>query len=50
MHGQPVAEVTPVPKTVRNRFVPGDMAGTVEIIGDIVSPVISLDEIEAGRG
>jgi hypothetical protein len=27
----------------------GDMVGTIEILGDIVSPIIDLDEIEAYR-
>lgn len=27
----------------------GDMLGTAEILGDVVSPIIDLDEIEAYR-
>jgi prevent-host-death family protein len=47
-HGRPVAEVIPVgPDRTRN-FV-GDMIGTAKIVGDIVSPIIDLDEIEAYR-
>jgi prevent-host-death family protein len=47
-HGLPVAEVIPVgPDRTRN-FV-GDMIGTAKIVGDIVSPIIDLDEIEAYR-
>jgi prevent-host-death family protein len=47
-HGRPVAEVIPAgPDRTRN-FV-GDMVGTGKIVGDIVSPVIDLDDIEAYR-
>lgn len=47
-HGRPVAEVIPAgPDRTRN-FV-GDMVGTGKIVGDILSPVIELDEIEAYR-
>jgi prevent-host-death family protein len=47
-HGKPVAEVIPAGPARKRKFL-GDMAGTVEILGDIVSPVIDLDEIEAYR-
>jgi antitoxin (DNA-binding transcriptional repressor) of toxin-antitoxin stability system len=47
-HGLPVAEVVPVGPDRKRNFV-GDMAGTIEIVGDIVSPIIDLDEIEAYR-
>ena len=33
----------------RKRKFLGDMLGTAEIVGDIISPVIDLDEIEAYR-
>jgi hypothetical protein len=33
----------------RKRFVLGDMIGTVQIVGDIVSPIIDLEELEAYR-
>lgn len=47
-HGRAVAEVIPAgPDRTRN-FV-GDMVGTGKIVGDIVSPIIDLDEIEAYR-
>jgi prevent-host-death family protein len=47
--GKPIAEVIP-PSPARNKadwF--GCMADSLEIKGDIVSPVIDLDEIEALR-
>jgi antitoxin (DNA-binding transcriptional repressor) of toxin-antitoxin stability system len=45
-HGIPVAEVIPAGPDRKRKFV-GDMVGTGTIVGDIVSPVIDLDEIEA---
>ncbi len=47
-HGVPVAEVVPVEPDRKREFV-GDMIGTAEIVGDIVSPVIDLGDIEAYR-
>ena len=47
-HGIPVAEVIPAGPDRKRKFV-GDMVGTIEILGDIVSPIIDLDEIEAYR-
>ncbi len=47
-HGVPVAEVFPAGPDRKRNFV-GDMVGTAKIVGDIVSPVIDLDEIEAYR-
>ncbi len=47
-HGIPVAEVFPAGPDRTRKFV-GDMVGTGKIVGDIVSPVIELDEIEAYR-
>jgi prevent-host-death family protein len=47
-HGRPVAEVIPAGPDRKRKFL-GDMKGTVEILGDIVSPVIDLDEFEAYR-
>lgn len=45
--GKPVAEVVPpsLPKPTGDWL--GYMKGTAEIVGDIVSPVIDLDDIEA---
>jgi prevent-host-death family protein len=47
-HGIPVAEVIPAGPDRKRKFL-GDMAGTAEIVGDIVSPVIDLEDIEAYR-
>ena len=47
-HGKPVAEVIPAGPDRKRQFV-GDMVGTAKIVGDIVSPVIDSDEIEAYR-
>ncbi len=46
--GKPVAEVVPVSPSRKRRRL-GSMAGTVKILGDIVSPVIDLNELEAYR-
>jgi prevent-host-death family protein len=46
--GKPVAEVVP-PAPTPKRMILGSMKGTFEILGDIVSPVIDLDDIEALR-
>jgi prevent-host-death family protein len=47
-HGRPVAEVIPAGPDRKRKFL-GDMIGTAKVIGDIVSPVIDLDEVEAYR-
>jgi prevent-host-death family protein len=47
-HGRPVAEVIPSGPDRKRKFL-GDMIGTAEIVGDIVSPVIDLEDIEAYR-
>jgi len=47
-HGHPVAEVIPAGPERKRKFL-GDMAGTVEFLGDVVAPVIDLDEFEAYR-
>jgi len=47
--GKPVAEVVPPsPAKLKGDWL-GSMKGTAEILGDIVSPVIDLDDIEAMR-
>ena len=46
--GRPVAEVVPVSPSRKRRRL-GSMAGTVKILGDIVSPIIDLNELEAYR-
>jgi prevent-host-death family protein len=47
-HGKPIAEVVPSSPERKRRKL-GSMSGTVKILGDIVSPVIDLDEFEANR-
>ena len=47
-HGRPVAEVVPAGPDRKRQFV-GDMVGTGKIVGDILSPGIDLEEIEAYR-
>lgn len=47
--GVPVVEVIPVgPDTSKANWM-GSMTGIIKIKGDIVSPVIELDDIEAFR-
>jgi prevent-host-death family protein len=48
-HGKPVAEVIPATRTVDRAAWIGSLKGKIKILGDIVSPVIDLDEIEALR-
>ena len=48
-YGKPVAEVVPAGPVANKRSWLGSMAGTAEIMGDIVSPVIDLNDIEALR-
>lgn len=47
--GKPVAEVVPPspPKTTGRKL--GTMAGTMEIVGDIVGPISNWDDWEASR-
>lgn len=47
--GEPLAEISPPPQPKRRSSWMGSMAGTGEIIGDIVSPISSEDEWDAGR-
>jgi prevent-host-death family protein len=47
--GKAIAEVIPPSPEVRDRRWLGFMAGSTKITGDIVSPVIDLDTIEAMR-
>ena len=46
--GKPIAEVVP-PSPVRKTRKLGALAGTMTILGDIVSPVINLNDFEAYR-
>ncbi len=48
-YGKPVADVVPAAPAALERNWLGSMAGTAEILGDIVSPVIDLNDIEALR-
>jgi prevent-host-death family protein len=45
--GKPVAEVIPATPQKDNMDWIGSMKGKMEILGDIVSPIIDLDDIEA---
>jgi prevent-host-death family protein len=47
--GEPVAEVVPPPAPVRPRNWLGSLEGSVEIVGDIVSPAARAAEWEALR-
>ena len=47
--GKPVADVFPSAPVAKKRSWLGSMAGTAEILGDIVSPVIDLNDFEAWR-
>ncbi len=47
--GKPVADVVPPSPPKKRASWLGSMAGTMEIVGDIVSPVIDLKDIEALR-
>ena len=47
-HGRPIAEVVPSGPERKKTFL-GGMVGTGKIVGDIVSPIIDLDEFEAFR-
>jgi prevent-host-death family protein len=47
--GKPVAEIVPPSPENRPKRVLGSMAGTAQILGDIVSPVIDPDDWEAMR-
>ena len=48
-HGKPVADVVPTVPDVDRATLFGCMRDSIQILGDIVSPVIDLDEIEALR-
>ena len=45
--GKPIADVIPPAGEPEDGSWLGSMAGTIKITGDIVSPVIDLDDIEA---
>jgi len=45
--GQALADVIPASSDVEERNWMGSMSDSIEIIGDVVSPVIEIQEIEA---
>lgn len=45
--GKPIADVIPASSEAEERSWIGSMAGSLEIVGDIVSPVIDIEAIEA---
>ena len=47
--GKPVAEVVPPSPPAKSADWIGSMKGRIDILGDIVAPVIDLDDIEAMR-
>jgi prevent-host-death family protein len=47
-HGRPVAELIPAGPDRKKQFL-GAMVGTGKIVGDIVAPIIDLEEFEAYR-
>jgi prevent-host-death family protein len=47
--GQAIAEVIPASSDVEERNWIGSMSDSIEIRGDIISPVIEIQEIEALR-
>jgi prevent-host-death family protein len=47
--GKPIADVVPPAPTVDSGDWLGGMAGTIEIVGDIVSPVVETSDWEAAR-
>ena len=47
--GKPIAEIVPPSPARKGKSWLGFMAGTAEIVGDIVSPVIDLNEFEVFR-
>ena len=48
--GRPIADVVPVSPASEARGWIGSMSDTLEIAGDIVSPVINLRDLEALKG
>jgi prevent-host-death family protein len=45
--GQPIADVIPAASEAEERSWIGSMAGSIDIVGDVVSPVIDMGTIEA---
>jgi prevent-host-death family protein len=48
-HGKPIADVVPTSPTIDRAALFGSMRNSIKILGDIISPVIDLDDIEALR-
>jgi prevent-host-death family protein len=48
-HGKPIADVVPAVPNIDRAALFGSMRNSIKILGDIVSPVIDVDEIEALR-
>jgi prevent-host-death family protein len=48
-HGKPVAELVPPSPAAQGRDWIGSMEGKIKITGDIISPVIDLNDFEALR-
>ena len=47
-HGRPMAELVPAGPDRKRKFL-GAMEGTAKIVGDIVSPIIDLNDFEVYR-
>jgi len=47
--GRPIAEVIPTSPNMEERNWLGSMSDSMEIAGDVVSPVIEIQEIEASK-
>ena len=45
--GKPIAEIVPVFPEAKKRDWIGSLSHRTKIVGDIVSPIIDIDEIEA---
>jgi prevent-host-death family protein len=45
--GKPIADVIPASSEGNERSWIGSLSGSVELVGDIVSPVIDIEAIEA---
>ena len=45
--GKPLADVIPASPEAEERSWIGSMSGTIDLVGDIVSPVIEIESIES---
>jgi prevent-host-death family protein len=45
--GKPIADVVPASSETEERSWIGSMSDSIDIVGDIISPVIDMDAIEA---